>query len=85
MRFFRKIRRVFTGSWLMARLLLSIEGSRLYWEIRFFPAGVQQIDFFRQHLPRLNWIYEAPFIYGLYFNSREKRITLRRISKVNMN
>lgn len=78
----KKYRLVLLGSWLIAKLWWSFEMSRLML-FRFFPgARIVQISRIETTFSPTAWIYEAPHLYGMTFDTEQDQIILRRVAEI---
>jgi len=81
----RKCRLAFVGSWLMAKLLGSLELSRLA-IFRFIPqAEVQTIAKREVLLTPTEWIYERPFLYTLTMDEEKSNFVFTKVSEIISN
>lgn len=81
----RKYRLMFMSSWLIAKLLGSVELSRLV-ITRFFPrAHIQKIA--RRDLLQspTEWIFEPPFLYTLTLDENKNNFVFTKVSEIVRN
>lgn len=84
-KFDKKLHSLFFLTWLMTRLLWSLEISRLI-ILRFLPSARIQYVIRRQlKYQPTQWFYQYPFFYGLTFDTEREKIVIRQLNKISKN
>jgi len=81
----KKYRLIFIGAWLMAKLIWTVELSRLA-IFRWFPtARVQYMIPRKDNFVQTKWLYIAPNLYALSVDESENQIVIKRVTEIVKN
>jgi len=81
----KKLQAMLFLTWLVTRLLWSLEISRLI-ILRFLPAArIQYVIRRQEKYNTTQWFCENSFFFGLTFETEKERIVIRRLNKISKN
>ncbi|MBN2093734.1 hypothetical protein JW964_29205 [candidate division KSB1 bacterium] len=81
----KKFHVLFFLTWLMTRLLWSLEISRLI-ILRFLPAArIQYVIRRQEKYKTIQWFYEKPFFYGLTVDTEKEQIIIKKLNIISKN